>query len=64
MVEIAGELVKQVSESRAQAAIDATPATQSAVKTEIVSLSANLKKAREEAFSTEAESEAHGVRRS
>lgn len=57
-IELADELVTQVCESGVQAAIDANSMTQPAVKTEIVSLSASLKKACDEAVSAKTELDA------
>lgn len=53
-VEMADKLVKQVCESGAQVAKYASSVAQPAVETEIVSLSTNLKKTREESFSAKA----------
>lgn len=55
-VELADEFVKQ-GESEAQGANDITSVLKSAVEAEVVSLSANLEKAREEAASTKVELE-------
>lgn len=54
-VELADKLVMQVGESVAQAESDAAPETLLPVENEVLSLSANLKRSREEAVSAKAE---------
>lgn len=57
-VELADEVVKQVGETGAQDVNDAALVTQSAVETEVMSLSADLKKACLEAVSAKEELDA------